>query len=106
MKTYKFEFMEGKRKGGRTHRFFMLESEFSRMDENSEGLCLGCGAVRGMCEPDAEKYTCEACGGERVYGAYRCLEQNWISFDRKFWPRALKRFNAKQNPTTTKGEIP
>ena len=36
-------------------------------DEN-EGICVVCGNRQGGCEPDAEKYVCEDCGREEVYG--------------------------------------
>ena len=32
------------------------------------GMCTKCDNVQGGCEPDAEKYKCEACGEHKVYG--------------------------------------
>jgi hypothetical protein len=33
------------------------------------GICVACGNEQGGCEPDAERYECEACGERQVYGA-------------------------------------
>lgn len=33
----------------------------------SEGFCLSCGNTQPA-EPDARKYTCDACGAAKVYG--------------------------------------
>lgn len=41
--------------------------------DNSEGFCLACGATQGCVEPDARKYTCEACKAPKVYGAEELL---------------------------------
>ena len=38
------------------------------MDNASEGFCLACGYVQDECEPDAERYTCDECGLQKVYG--------------------------------------
>lgn len=35
----------------------------------NEGFCLACGETQPGVEPDARKYTCEACGAPKVYGA-------------------------------------
>lgn len=43
------------------------------LDENCEGLCLACGETSGGCEPDAENYTCESCGQDRVTGPHWLL---------------------------------
>ena len=37
------------------------------------GFCLACGAEAGNCEPDARKYTCEACQQPKVYSAEELL---------------------------------
>lgn len=33
------------------------------------GFCVACGAEVEGVEPDAERYTCEACGAPAVFGA-------------------------------------
>ena len=34
------------------------------------GLCTACGHEQSGCEPDAERYKCEACGEGEVYGPH------------------------------------
>lgn len=34
-----------------------------------EGFCLACGEIADGVEPDAQRYTCESCGEQKVYGA-------------------------------------
>jgi hypothetical protein len=41
-------------------------------DENT-GFCTACGHEQDGCEPDARRYTCEACGAAAVYGAQELL---------------------------------
>ena len=43
--------------------------------ENLEGVCTVCQEFvnEGLCEPDAEDYTCENCGGQTVFGAEQAL---------------------------------
>jgi hypothetical protein len=36
--------------------------------DDNLGFCLACGV-----EPDAQRYTCEACGAPKVYGAEELL---------------------------------
>ena len=43
-------------------------------DCDSEGMCIYCGNFQGGVEPDAEKYECEGCGTNSVYG----LEQLFV----------------------------
>jgi DNA-directed RNA polymerase subunit RPC12/RpoP len=33
------------------------------------GICIECGAEAEGVEPDAERYSCEACGARAVFGA-------------------------------------
>lgn len=37
------------------------------------GFCIACGEDADGCEPDAEEYTCEACGEPAVYGAEQLM---------------------------------
>lgn len=37
------------------------------------GICTECGAEHDMVEPDAEGYTCDACGLATVVGAEQLL---------------------------------
>ena len=47
--------------------------EESGMYCSNPGFCIECGAERGECEPDAEKYECWECGEHQVYGAEQFL---------------------------------
>jgi hypothetical protein len=40
---------------------------------DNPGFCVACGAENDGCEPDAEKYPCEICGENQVYGAEQLL---------------------------------
>lgn len=42
--------------------------EYEELLENSQGVCLACGAWRDCTEPDARDYDCEECGETQVYG--------------------------------------
>ena len=37
------------------------------------GFCIDCGAEHDCCEPDAERYHCNTCGANQVYGAEQLL---------------------------------
>jgi hypothetical protein len=41
--------------------------------DDNLGFCLACGAEACGVEPDAQRYTCEACGAPQVYGAEELL---------------------------------
>ena len=40
---------------------------------DNPGFCVSCGNEQEGCEPDAEKYMCEACGERQVYGSEQLL---------------------------------
>jgi predicted amidophosphoribosyltransferase len=40
---------------------------------DNEGICLACGADAEGIEPDARRYSCEACGAHQVYGCEELL---------------------------------
>ena len=48
-----------------------VERQMTSLD--NPGFCLACGHEADGCEPDAERYECEACGARRVYGAEQLL---------------------------------
>lgn len=50
-------------------KFIPTLEEIEEMDSNYEGFCVACGNVQEHCEPDARRYTCEACDESTVYGA-------------------------------------
>ena len=37
------------------------------------GFCIGCGAETNGVEPDAERYACDECGSNLVYGAEKLI---------------------------------
>ena len=39
-----------------------------QLEEDCVGFCINCGDTDQFAEPDAAKYTCEACGEAAVYG--------------------------------------
>jgi hypothetical protein len=43
---------------------------YKQLDEDIAGLCTACGNEQFGCEPDAERYKCEACGERKVYGPH------------------------------------
>ncbi len=47
--------------------------EAAEADDGS-GFCVSCGAMAYSCEPDAERYTCDCCGAQQVYGASFIIE--------------------------------
>jgi len=40
---------------------------------DTEGICHECGETQSGVEPDAENYTCETCGANKVFGAEQTL---------------------------------
>ncbi len=42
-------------------------------EDNNIGFCTACGERHEGVEPDAERYECEACGKNRVYGAEQII---------------------------------
>jgi hypothetical protein len=50
----------------------IVETAMSLMEEDIdtiEGVCIECGIVHHGVEPDAEKYKCDNCETNTVYGA-------------------------------------
>lgn len=48
-------------------------AEYTCMDNDSQGICLECGAIADGVEPDACKYECDECGENQVYGVAELL---------------------------------
>lgn len=42
---------------------------------DNPGFCIACGNEQEGCEPDAQGYTCEACGEPEVFGAQEIAMQ-------------------------------
>lgn len=51
--------------------FARLEEAILKNDDS--GFCTHCGAETNGVEPDAERYPCEECATNRVYGAEQLL---------------------------------
>ena len=47
---------------------FKVVASESEAHDGTFGFCLACGKSADGVEPDARKYTCEACGAPKVYG--------------------------------------
>jgi len=63
-------------------RFTMSETEFRDLSNEYSGLCLFCGETTECgVEPDAERYECEGCGRDGVFGVEQCLIMGRIEFE-------------------------
>lgn len=51
----------------------MTRDQFQALDEDYMGLCVACDDIADTCEPDAEKYLCESCSKNAVYGFSQLL---------------------------------
>ena len=73
----------------------------------SIGFCPACGAQQDGCEPDARRYTCEACQSPRVYGAEEIIMMG--AFSEEDEPRtqntALAGWQFRQGHTETHGHF-
>lgn len=56
----------------------MTEDEYQELADNYQGICISCKEIADECEPDAEKYDCDACLKPTVYGADIALENGYI----------------------------
>tara|TARA_R100000306_G_C4250210_1_gene80072 strand:+ start:89 stop:280 length:192 start_codon:yes stop_codon:yes gene_type:complete len=50
--------------------------ELVETGEDTSGVCTACHEIAYGVEPDAERYTCESCGEQTVYGAEQWLLLN------------------------------
>jgi len=48
---------------------------------DNPGICIACGAEADGCEPDAARYTCEACDEKQVYGSDELLIRGYYHPD-------------------------
>ncbi|AFC22547.1 hypothetical protein phi1422_0027 [Bdellovibrio phage phi1422] len=68
-----------RRDSGGIYRFELTESEFEKMRDEYNGLCVSCGKeIVGGVEPDARKYHCEHCEKLTVFGVENLLMQGGI----------------------------
>ena len=57
---------------------------------DNPGICLACGCEADGCEPDAENYTCEACGESCVMGAEQILIAGFYHPDKQGTAQAVQ----------------
>ncbi len=70
----------GKRTGKTLHKFEIDEFEYLEFEKEYSGFCIYCGEIaHGDTEPDAEKYKCEYCELNGVYGVPQLLIMGFIS---------------------------
>ena len=51
--------------------FRLVKSQMFGLE--NPGICIACGEEADGCEPDAERYTCEFCNKDKVYGAEQLM---------------------------------
>ena len=56
----------------RSYRTFTLE-QITEASALQAGYCVGCGAMREECEPDAREYQGDECKQPLVYGAEKLM---------------------------------
>jgi len=56
-------------------------SEVKASSENMTGFCIACGHTQRGVEPDAERYTCEACDKNQVWGGEQLLTMGHVVQD-------------------------
>lgn len=56
-----------------TTEIIMEAAERGMITLDNPGFCIACGQEAEGVEPDARRYTCEACGEPAVYGAEELL---------------------------------
>jgi len=57
----------------------MTEEEFIQHRDDCNGICLHCKeVVYGGVEPDAERYRCEICEQDEVYGIEQLMLMGYI----------------------------
>ena len=57
------------------------KEEMYVLNTSDEGFCLGCGNTRVCVEPDAEKYECEICGENQVFGLQQLMLMDLVKFE-------------------------
>lgn len=60
--------------------FSCTTEEFADHTDAHDGICLECGEWQEGVEPDAEDYTCDACGEDKVVGAEQALLLGKLQF--------------------------
>jgi hypothetical protein len=60
---------------------FITSEEYARLNEDSVGVCIGCGMEADGCEPDTRERECEACSQNKVYGLEELMIMNLIQLE-------------------------
>ncbi len=56
--------------------------EYQRLRDEDGGICRSCGnIVEGGCEPDAERYPCDSCGENQVFGIEQAVLIGFLDLD-------------------------
>jgi hypothetical protein len=53
--------------------------QYHLLDDNMFGICIACRNTQSGCEPDARRFTCEACGEKEVYGPHEFLMMGLVT---------------------------
>lgn len=59
-------------------RYYASMEEVEQAIEDQEGICRACGEHFANLGPTAQRYECEFCGEDAVYGAEQFLREGWI----------------------------
>ena len=51
----------------------ITKDAYHELTDAYQGICRACKAEHDMVEPDAENYSCEACGEDEVFGVEQLL---------------------------------
>lgn len=67
------------------YRPVMTETAYTKLafSDGSVGFCLACGEEADGVEPDARRYTCEACNQPKVYGLEELLMMGLVRLTSK-----------------------
>lgn len=52
--------------------------DYHRMEDNMQGVCTSCGAIRESTEPDAEELTCDSCDEPAVVGVMTAFDDGVV----------------------------
>jgi hypothetical protein len=59
--------------GATQFRPVLSQASYLAIAGDGTGFCLACGSEASEVEPDAKRYTCEACGQPKVFGLEELL---------------------------------
>ena len=53
----------------------------SQIEDHTDGICIACGHEQAGVEPDAERYNCESCGEQTVFGMEQAFLLGLVDLD-------------------------